>query len=134
MSLQTYRPAFGDDGARLVPVIRIPNGRTVTVPAYVAAFRAVRAADPNQRVSARSWDGFETRAGSVLRQMRNAMADRINGHIPGYGHGRKWSADWQRAAGDVAYRLNGRRIVTRERDCPPELRARLAHRLCGNDE
>lgn len=131
--MMTYHATIGDDGARLIPVIRLPNGRQVTIPTYCAAFRRVRSADPNQWINPRDWDGFGCRADRLLRQMRDGMAERINRHMAGFGVGRKWSAEWQRGAREVAYRLP-RRIITRERECPKELRARLAHRLYQDGE
>jgi hypothetical protein len=111
-------------------VIVLPNGRPVTVGSYVRAFRRLAAGPPGAWVNARDWDGFGTTAERVLRAMRDAMRDRINRHVPWYRKGRKWAWDWQRDVARVAWNLNApRRIVTREREVPPEYRARLAHRL-----
>lgn len=113
-------------------VIRLPNGRLCSIPSYVAAWRALKVMRPDSLVA--SFDHFPEPASRVLAALRDGLVDRINKHDPRFGRGRKWSAEWQRGARDVAWRLNGQRIVTRERDCPHELRARLAHRLYRNDE
>lgn len=118
-----------------VRVIRLGSGRSVTLGAYVKAWRTVLAADPGAtfRGSPCGWHGAYETAGESLRQFRAGMVDRINRHLPGFGQGRKWDPEWQRAARDVSRRMRDR-IITRDRDCPSEIRPRIAHRLYGNDE
>lgn len=109
-------------------VIRLPNGRTCGLAKYVASWRltiTLAAQNPNQEVS--GWQWFSVPLSSVLRDLRDGMHDRINRHIAGYGKGRKWDGNWQRAAGNCARDVNTPRLVVR---CvPAEFRARLAHRL-----
>lgn len=113
-------------------VIRLPNGRHCTVGTYVKAWRALLAAPGDAQVS--GFGHFPEDASRVLRAMRDAMHDRINRHLAYYNRGRKWDWRWQRDVARVAWNLNGRRIVTREREVPREYRARLAHRLACNWE
>jgi hypothetical protein len=42
---------------------------------------------------------------------------------------RRLDDDWQRNVRQFAYRVNTPRLVVRIRECPPEYRVRLAHRL-----
>ena len=125
----TNRQMIGT-GERLA--VRIPSGRLVSLGAYVAGWRkvaALAATDPDARVH--GWDYFAEDAWRVLRDLRDGMHDRINRHIAGYGIGRKWDADWQRAARHCANEVNHPRLIVRY--VPPDLRARLAHRIHRED-
>ena len=106
-------------------VVVLPNGRAVRLSAYVAAWRVVLRSPPDMEF--KGWDHFATPAGRILAELRRGLHDRINRHVAGYGHGRKWSDDWQRAAAYTADHVNTPRLIVRW--CPPDLRRRLAHRL-----
>jgi hypothetical protein len=56
--------------------ILIPNGRRVSLAAYAAAWRLLKRMDPQDPV--RGWTWYHVTAGSVLRQMRAGLEDRIN--------------------------------------------------------
>ena len=108
--------------------VTLPNGRACGLGKYVAAWRKLRkivAADPDAQVS--GFDYFPCAAWEVLRDLRVGMHDRINKHDPRYGHGRKWSSDWQRAATHCANAVNTPRLIVRY--VPPDFRVRLAHRV-----
>jgi hypothetical protein len=107
--------------------VRIPTGRVVSLRSYVYAWRALLSMDGATRVTDWSWSGDT--AADVLRDMRSGLHDRINLHLAGYGKGRKWSSDWQRAVGQCARRVNTPRLIVRAPEVPPDLRARLAHRI-----
>ena len=106
-------------------VIGLPNGRSVTIATYVAAWRRLR-----EMPGARLVGGFyheDEPAGQVLGAFRYGLHDRINRHVPGFGRGRKWDGDWQRAAIQTAGRANTPRVILDW--VPTEFRARLRHRL-----
>lgn len=118
--------------------ILLAGGHRVSFATYVAAWRQCREIVASGRGN--TWlrrTPCSPMGGTVaeaLAELRAGALDRMNRHMPAwYGRGRKWAPDWQRAAREVAYRMP-RRIVTRERDCPRELRCRIAHRLYANDE
>lgn len=108
-------------------VIRLPNGRLVGLGRYVAAWKALLGMGPDEPV--KGFDHFTMTAAEVLAAMREGLADRINQHARGYGLGRKWSSDWQRAAYLTAHEVNTPRLIVRW--APVDLRARLAHRIEG---
>lgn len=114
-----------------IRTIGLPNGKSVRIAVYVNAWREVKRLTTAGRGKhpIAGWDHFPTDAEVILRAMQDGMTDRINRHLPWYGRGRKWEWQWQRDAKNVAWNLNGRRIVTRVRDVPKELQPRLAHRL-----
>ncbi len=104
------------------------DGRRIGLGRYVAAWRAALAAPPGARFAGSPCEPRLTAdRETVLREFRAGLADRINRHMPGYGRGRKWSADWQRAALQCARAANTPRLIVRW--VPPDLRARLAHRV-----
>lgn len=115
-------------------VVVLADGRRVGLGAYVAAWRHVRKAPPGSMIRGApgshraDWDS----AAVALRQFRTGMHDRINRHLPGYGHGRKWSSDWQRAAIQTAGLVNIPRV--RVHWIPRDLAGRLAHRLARADD
>jgi hypothetical protein len=119
--------------ARMVRVIRLPNGRDVRLATYVAAWKRLLVLDDEMPdTPVRGFGDWPMPAADVLRDLRAALDDRINRHAPGYGVGRKWHHDWQRAASQTARAVNTPRLIVRW--APTDLRARLAHRLAtGSD-
>lgn len=108
--------------------ITLPNGKPVSLPVYCSAWCTLHTLDPDERIS--GFDHFPMEAGRVLREIQRGVQDRINRHLPGYGRGRKWSDDWQRAAGHTARRVNTPRLIVCLPEVHPvELRARLTHRI-----
>lgn len=57
-------------------VIRLPNGRAVSLATYVAAWRTLKGTDAAALV--RGWDHFPTQAGVVLGAIQRGLHDRIN--------------------------------------------------------
>lgn len=106
-------------------VIRLPNSRCCTIGTYVASWKKLLELSADAQVG--GFGHFPEPAAAVLRQLRRGMHDRINRHIPGYGRGRKWQHDWQVEAKRAAIAVNTPRLVVHW--VPPDLRARLAHRL-----
>lgn len=106
--------------------IRIPNGRLVSVGVYVEGWKRCLAASPRTLVC--DWDHFPQEAERVLASFRRGMRDRINRHLPWWGKGRKWSAEYQTRLFHLNLRLIGRCVI-RPTDVPKDLRARLAHRI-----
>lgn len=115
-------------------VVILGNRRAVSLGAYVRAWRAVAALPAEQEVKHGLTGWWSDTAGSVLRQFRDGLHDRINRHVPGFGRGRKWDPDWQREVGHAARRLNTPRLIVRPAEVPLWLRARMAHRLHTNTE
>jgi hypothetical protein len=109
--------------------IRLPNGKRCTLAAYVHAWRVLLATPERTQVA--GFDYWPDDAGRILSQLRQGMHDRINRHIPGHGTGRKWSDDWQRHAIQCTHAVNTPRL--RVDWIPPDLRARLAHRISTRD-
>lgn len=108
--------------------VTLGDKRRVPLGAYVAAWRAVLAAPADQRTDRSLCERFPSTAGDVLREFRDGLHDRINRHVPGYGVGRKWSADWQREAVHFAASINTPRLVIRY--LPKDFRGpRFMHRL-----
>jgi hypothetical protein len=115
-------------------VIHLPmTGKRVSIGVYVRGVRTA-IANPEQTFKHGLETWWQVGGAEIRREFRLGIADRINRHIPNYGVGRKHKRDWQNAASRVASNLNGQRIVTRERDCPKELRGKLAHRLMFPDD
>lgn len=109
-------------------VVRLPNGRLVRLGAYVEAWRTLKAMPPEKLI--KGFDHFPTAAGEIRRKMAEGTHDRINRHIPNYGKGRKWEAQWERDARHTASRVNTYRLIVRTPEVHPvELRARLRHRI-----
>ena len=109
--------------------IRLPNGKWCGLGHYVYAWHALKAAEPRENIA--GFQHFPTPAAEILQELRYGMHDRINRHIPAYGAGRKWDADWQRAAIQCAHQVNEPRLVVRW--VPKDLKARLAHRIHQED-
>ncbi len=74
--------------------VTLGTGRQVSLSAYVAAWRRVKAMKPDAVIrNGIQW--FDQSAAEVLRQFRDGMHDRINRHLPGYGRGRRWAREYQ---------------------------------------
>lgn len=111
----------------MIPVIQLPNGRAVTLRAYVAAWRALRLMHPAARLN--GWGHFSETAADILRAMSYGVHDRINRHVPGHGIGRKWADSWQNGAWSCARLVNTPRLIVLPSTVPAEFRGRLAARL-----
>lgn len=85
-------------------------GRKIGLGRYVAAWKTCLDLDPGARIG-RGVDGCGQTAGEALRDLREGLQDRINRHLPGYGKGRKWSSDWQRAMSQAAWQVNRPRRI-----------------------
>jgi hypothetical protein len=117
-------------GVSTVKVIKLPNGRRVTLGAYVNAWRTLLTLRASDRVQ--GFDYFPQDAGSVLREFRYGLHERINRHLPYFGRGRKWASDYQTETRRAAYALNTPRLVIDY--LPPHLKTRFASRLRCNME
>jgi hypothetical protein len=109
--------------------ITLPNGRKVSVGAYAAAYRSLKAAPPEARFP--GFGFFPERADIILRAIRDGITERINRHLPGFGVGRNWEPALQASVRGLAYDL-ARRVIVREssvRHLPSKILARVAHRL-----
>lgn len=109
----------------------LASGRRMPLGLYVSAWKRCKAivAAGNGATWMRETPGSEY-GGTVtdaLRELRSGLADRVNRHTPGYGRGRKWSADWQRNALQTAHAANTPRLIIRW--VPVDFRERLAHRI-----
>lgn len=109
--------------------IVLPNGRRTSVSRYVAAWHALKAMPASATVP--GFDHFPAPASDILGSMRAGLHDRINRHDVAFGKGRKWDADWQRAALQTAGRVNTPRLIIDW--LPPDFKARFAHRLRSYD-
>lgn len=125
MSATRTRPA-----ADRVHVIRLPDGRVVTVAEYCRSWRALKAMAP--RALVRGWDHFPTEAGAILQALREGLHDRINRRLAWSQDGRKWAPIWQRDMARAARDLNHPRL--RIHWLPPELRERFGHRLATRED
>ena len=105
--------------------IRLPSGRSVRLPVYVQAWRALLTLDPEVQLN--DWWYWPVPAHQVLREIRRGVHNRINRHDPDYGKGRKWGGQWQLETQRAARDLNTPRLALHY--LPPWLRARYAHRL-----
>lgn len=104
-------------------------GRRIGLGAYVAAWRKCLALDPETWIG-RGVDGCGQTAGEALQDLRRGLHDRINLRSPGFGIGRKWSADWQRQMIYSAGQLNTPRLIIDW--LPPEFAVRFPDRLRRN--
>jgi len=109
--------------------ITIPYGKQVRLSAYVWAWKTIKRTvrDHGDSWLCPGWQWYSVPAGEVLRDIRAGVADRINKHLPWYGRGRKWDADWQRHTSQAARMLNQPRL--RIHWLPYWLKARFAERL-----
>lgn len=90
--------------------VTLGDGRHIGLGAYVAAWRSCKTLEPSTYVG-RGISGHGDTAGEALRQLREGMDDRINRHDPTFGHGRKWSYQWQAETMRAASALNTPRLV-----------------------
>jgi hypothetical protein len=104
----------------------IATDKTIPLGVYVAGVRAA-IAHPGRtfRHGLTTW--WPVTGADVRREFMDGVHDRINRHVPGYGKGRKWSAEWQAEARRAAHDVNTPRLAIRW--LPRDLRSRLAHRL-----
>lgn len=122
----------------MTSTVTLPNGRAVTLAAYVRAWNLLREAPPGELFT--GFDSFDPRrpmkAEEIRRRMRAGLHERISEAIPytlrGLAcslppRGRKRSPDWQRAARHCAREVNTPRLIVRW--VPRDFRARLAHRI-----
>lgn len=121
---------------RIVRTIRLGNGRSVSLRAYIDAWRRVIHAPSSTTFHAALTHPFdhrdETNRDILLGQFRAGLDDRINRHIAWYGHGRKWSYQWQSEAINLAVHANTPRLVLRY--IPPDFRDRFRHRFVLGDD
>lgn len=110
--------------------IQLGDGSKTSLRQYVHAWRTILTLDPNTWLN-RCPNGWGGTAADALGQLRQGMHDRINRHLPNYGIGRKWSADWQRATIQAAHALNTPRLAIHW--LPAHLKCRFEHRLAQND-
>lgn len=113
--------------------VTLPNGRQCGLGRYVAAWKALKAADPSALFP--GFGHFPERAESILCAMRGGLSERINRHIPGYGKGRRWDHDYyvrlwrdSRRLQDMARRVRVYQFETNE------ARSRFAHLLAHRDD
>ena len=59
--------------------VTIPSGKSVPLGAYVAAWKRVKATDPETEIT--GWDWFPMSARRILADMRHGMNDRISAGI-----------------------------------------------------
>jgi hypothetical protein len=115
--------------------VTLGTGETVTLGAYVRAWRTVLARpDDTFRHGLGGW--WPVTGREILRDFRNGLHARINSGVPRSApwappppRGRKDDPDWQRAAHQLAARVNTPRLLVRVHECPAEFRARLSERL-----
>lgn len=110
-------------------VVRLGDGRRVTLGAYVRAWKAALAAPATAwfRTTPCSWAGGDR--AQVLREFRDGLDARINRHIPEYGRGRKWNAGWQIETLRAARALNHPRLAIHW--LPAWLKPRFGYRLAS---
>lgn len=92
--------------------IVLADGRRIGIPRYVAAWKACKALEPQTPIG-KGISGNGDTAAEALTELRRGLDNRINRNIPGYGVGRKWSSDWQRAVMQVANQINTPRLIVR---------------------
>lgn len=115
-------------------IIYLPENRTVTLGAYVTAWKNALAAHEGATFQ----NGFnwypESRA-DVLREFRRGLHDRINRRIGGFpgtlkpraAYGRKFDHQWQTETYRASRQLNHPRLIIDW--LPPWLHSRFKHRL-----
>ena len=107
----------------------VTSSGTVTLCAYVKAWKAVKAAPVNTMYKSTLCTWWPESREEILRQFMQGLNDRINGHIAGYAQGRKWSRDWFMSAWRLSRAVNTPRLIVRRTEVPMEFRDRLAGRL-----
>lgn len=111
--------------------IQLPNGKRVSVAAYVKAWRIIRDADPRREFGA--WSHFPESAATIRREMLAGLDARINRHIPGFNIGRKWEPGAYWEAWRLSRAVNSPRLIVRRAQVPLEYRARLASRIWSDE-
>jgi hypothetical protein len=109
------------------------DGRTVSLGAYVKAWKAALAA-PAGSTFDKGFNWYPETREETLRTFRKGLADRINRRIDGFPgalrpevfRGRKWSYEWQVETSRAAQQLNSRVVI---HWLPIWLKARFAHRI-----
>jgi hypothetical protein len=120
-------------------VVYLPEGRTVTLHAYVAAWKTVLAA-PEDATFQNGFNWYPEPRKDVLREFRRGLNDRINRRIAGFpgslrprvAHGRKFEHEWQLETYRASRQLNQPRLIIHW--LPPWLRDRFKHRLRSDDD
>jgi hypothetical protein len=113
-------------------VIVLGNRRSVPLGAYVAGIKACAAAPAGTEYRHGLTGDWSATREEILADWRASVHDRINLRVPTFGHGRKWSHDWQREAGHAARELNHPRL--RIYWLPVWLRERFAHRIAEREQ
>lgn len=106
-------------------VIKLPNGRSVGLGTYVAAWKQLRALPSDLLVP----DFFEwpTPAGEILERIRHGVHDRVNRHLSWWQNA-KLGDDYQRGLVQDTAQLNQPRLRIHYLNTPC-LRARFVDRL-----
>jgi hypothetical protein len=113
--------------------VTLGDGRRVGLGTYVKAWRSVLDAGDKAIIAGSPRDPRRSCSREeALHEFREGMDDRINRHIPGFGVGRKWEPNWFWAAWRAARDVNTPRLIVRY--VPPDLKARLAHRIHTNED
>lgn len=113
-------------------IVTLGDGSRVTLGQYAHAWRTCMAAAPGS-VFSRGLCGYGSRTREeILEEFRDGVHDRINRHVPGFGRGRKWDADWQRDAWRAAREVNTPRLAVRW--VPRDFVARLRHRMWNPED
>jgi hypothetical protein len=118
-------------------VVFLPENRTVTLGAYVTAWKRALAASETA-VFQNGFNWYPESRREVLRQFRRGLHDRINRRIPGFPgtlrpfpapaqSGRKWQYQWQIETYRAAQQLNHPRLIIDW--LPPWLHSQFKHRL-----
>lgn len=115
-----------------VRVITLGCGREIRLGAYARAWRRAKAASPGTVFERGLTSHFPVTREQLLEQFRYGTDDRISRKIPGYGKGRKWDEDWQRAMLQAQWKINTPRLILDW--LPEDLRTRFAHRMRCNME
>lgn len=111
----------------MLRTIRVPNGRSVSLAAYVNAWRQVRTSPPDKTFT--GWDHFPVEAATILAAMRCGIHDRINRHWPADRFGPDGRDPEREAHMRRCARMANGRNVLRVSDVPPRYVGRLAHRI-----
>jgi hypothetical protein len=115
-------------------VVHLPENRTVTLGAYVAAWKTVLAA-PEDSTFQNGFNWYPESRKEVLREFRRGLHDRINRRIDGFPgtlkpratHGRKFEHEWQIETYRASRQLNHPRLIIDW--LPLWLHSRFKHRL-----
>lgn len=108
-------------------VVKLGNGKVITLATYVAGWRKVKQDDPSTKYKHGLSGWWSDSAQEILADYRKGLHERINRHIPEFGKGRKWSTDWYWQMWRTSRELNTPRLAIHW--LPFELRERFAHRL-----